>query len=44
MKNIIIITLSLLCGTMKAQVNQNRLSFEFGYGVNSYSMGKLNEF
>ncbi|MCS6979292.1 MAG: hypothetical protein NZM15_04225 [Flavobacteriales bacterium] len=44
MKNIIIITLSLLCGTIKAQDNQNRLSFEFGYGINSYSMGKLNEF
>lgn len=44
MKNIIIITLSLLCATIRAQDNQNRLSFEFGYGVNSYSMGKLNEF
>lgn len=44
MKNIIIITLSLLCGTIKAQDNQSCLSFEFGYGINGYSMGKLNEF
>ncbi|MFN3916504.1 MAG: hypothetical protein ACK4K0_02070 [Flavobacteriales bacterium] len=44
MKNIIIISLSLLCGTISAQDNQNRLSFEFGYGINSYCMGKLNEF
>jgi len=44
MKNIIIITLTLLCGTIKAQDNRNRLSFEFGYGINGYSMGKLNEF
>lgn len=33
-----------MCGTIKAQDNQNRLSFEFGYGINGYSMGKLNEF
>lgn len=33
-----------MCGTVKAQDNLNRLSFEFGYGINSYSMGKLNEF
>lgn len=33
-----------MCGTINAQDNQNRLSFEFGYCVNSYSMGKLNEF
>lgn len=44
MKKIIIFSLSLLCGTIKAQDNQNRLSFEFGYGINGYSMGKLNEF
>jgi hypothetical protein len=44
MKNIIIISLSFLCLAVKAQVKQNRLSFEFGYGINGYSMGKLNEF
>lgn len=33
-----------MCGTINAQENQNRLSFEFGYGINCYSMGKLNEF
>jgi hypothetical protein len=44
MKNIILITLLLLYGTIKAQDNRQALSVEFAYGINSYAMSKLNEF
>jgi hypothetical protein len=44
MKNILIIAILLLYGQTMAQDNKNRLSFDFGYSINSYSMGKLNEF
>lgn len=43
-KQILIALNIILSYTVKAQDNQKLLSFEFGYGINGYSMGKLNEF
>ncbi len=40
---LIVLTISISFA-LKAQNNRQVLSVEFGYGVNSYSMGKLNEF
>jgi len=44
-KSIIVIIIILACVIKSnAQNYKNKLSFEFGYGINGYSMGKLNEF
>ncbi len=40
---LIVLTISMSFA-LKAQNNRQALSVEFGYGINSYSMGKLNEF
>jgi len=46
MKTKLFLIIPLVISFLKlgAQENKNRLSFEFGYGINGYSMGKLNEF
>jgi hypothetical protein len=43
-KHIIIVLLIIYSYAVNAQQNKQALSVEFGYGINSYSMGKLNEF
>ncbi len=43
-KHIIIVLMIISSYTVKAQQNKQALSAEFGYGINGYSMGKLNEF
>lgn len=42
MRNILFII--ALVFSVFSHSQENKLSFEFGYGINSYSMGKLNEF
>jgi hypothetical protein len=42
-KHIIIVLMIILSYTVKAQQNKQALSAEFVYGINGYSMGKLNE-
>lgn len=45
MKNyILIISLLIFSVKSKSQDSKNRLSIEFGYGINSYSMAKLNKY
>jgi hypothetical protein len=43
-KILIIGMLTIGCLRVSAQENENKLSFEFGYGINGYAMDKLNEF
>ncbi len=43
MKSIFFITFALLCSFSFSQ-NKNKLSFEFGYGINSFSMRDINQY
>jgi hypothetical protein len=44
MKIKLLIISVLTCSSLVAQVKTEKLSFEFGYGVNNYEMGKLNRY